>query len=374
MMGTGGRTRGMRVLMTADAVGGVWQYALELIGALAAHDVHVDLAVMGPPPDDAQRDQARAHDNVSLYESDYRLEWMDDSEADLRAAGGWLLELERALRPDVVHLNGYAHAALRWTAPVIVVAHSCVLSWWQTTLNEPAPPRYDAYRTAVARGLAAAHTVVAPTAAMMRMLAEHYLPPHRTRVIPNGRTPAAAPVSAERSGVLAVGRVWDPAKNLAALARVAPRLTQDVRIAGRDTDPHGRRIALEGVEMLGQLAARELAAEYTRAAVFVAPARYEPFGLAALEAAGAGCALVLSDIPTYREVWGDAAVYVPADDDDAFAAAIQRLLGDASLRSTQAERARLRAQEYTPERMARAYHALYRATLPDAAPATLVIS
>lgn len=373
MMGTG-RTRGMRVLMTADAVGGVWQYALELVGALAAHDVHVDLAVMGPPPDDAQRDQAREHDNVSLYESDYRLEWMDDAEADLRAAGGWLLELERGLRPDVVHLNGYAHAALRWTAPVIVVAHSCVLSWWQTTLNEPAPPRYDAYRTVVARGLAAAHTVVAPTAAMMRMLAEHYLPPHRTRVIPNGRTPVNAPVSAERSGVLAVGRVWDPAKNLAALARVAPRLAQGVRIAGRDTDPHGRRIVLQGVEMLGQLDARELAAEYARAAIFVAPARYEPFGLAALEAAAAGCALVLSDIPTYQEVWGDAAVYVPADDDDALAAAIQRLLGDGALRSAQGERARLRAQEYTPERMARAYHALYRSTLPDPAPATLVIS
>src|SRR5690606_38490675 len=125
-------------------------------------------------------------------------------------------------------------------------------------------------------GLAAAHTVVAPTAAMMRMLAEHYPPPRRMRVIPNGRTPLAVPASAGRAGVLSVGRVWDQAKNLRALARVAPRLSAPVRIAGPDTDPHGRQISLASVTLLGRLPADQLAHEYGRAAVFAAPARYEP--------------------------------------------------------------------------------------------------
>ena len=37
----------MKILMTADTVGGVWTYALELAGALAPHGVEVALATMG---------------------------------------------------------------------------------------------------------------------------------------------------------------------------------------------------------------------------------------------------------------------------------------------------------------------------------------
>ena len=49
-----------------------------------------------------------------------------------------------------------------------------------------------------------------------------------------------------------------------------------------------------------------------RATIFALPARYEPFGLSALEAGLAGCALVLGDIPM-REVWHDAAMFVPPE-------------------------------------------------------------
>ena len=37
------------VLMTADAVGGVWTYAMELCAALGGRGVRVALVVMGPP-------------------------------------------------------------------------------------------------------------------------------------------------------------------------------------------------------------------------------------------------------------------------------------------------------------------------------------
>jgi glycosyltransferase involved in cell wall biosynthesis len=51
-----------------------------------------------------------------------------------------------------------------------------------------------------------------------------------------------------------------------------------------------------------------------RASIYVHPARYEPFGLAILDAALAGCALVLGDIPSLRELWHDAAIFVPTED------------------------------------------------------------
>ena len=62
---------------------------------------------------------------------------------------------------------------------------------------------------------------------------------------------------------------------------------------------------------------QELAEHYDTAIlptrpIFVSVSRYEPFGLAVLEAAHAGCALVLSDIPTFRELWQGAASFVIA--------------------------------------------------------------
>src|SRR5690349_7829904 len=100
----------MKVLMTADAVGGVWTYALELTAALATYDVEVVLATMGPKPDTAKVLAAQAIGNLRLVRSRYRLEWMTDPWDDVRRAGEWLQQLAAREAVSIVHLNGYAHA------------------------------------------------------------------------------------------------------------------------------------------------------------------------------------------------------------------------------------------------------------------------
>src|SRR5690348_7167088 len=119
----------MHVLMTADTVGGVWTYALELAGALAPLGVDVTLATMGAPVSRAQASAASELPNLELVESRFALEWMPDAWRDVDDAGTWLLQIAQRVRPDVVHVNGYAHAALPFHAPVVCVAHSCVLTW-----------------------------------------------------------------------------------------------------------------------------------------------------------------------------------------------------------------------------------------------------
>jgi glycosyltransferase involved in cell wall biosynthesis len=98
-----------------------------------------------------------------------------------------------------------------------------------------------------------------------------------------------------------------------------------------------------------------------RAAVYALPARYEPFGLSVLEAALAGCALVLGDIPSLREVWGDAALFVHPDDGEGLAEALQGLMANPAERERRAALARARALTFTPRRMAEAYLELYAA-------------
>ena len=171
--------------MTADTVGGVWCYAVELIRALEPHGVEVLLATMGEPVSPEQRKEIAGLENVELAESSYKLEWMDDPWRDVAAAGEWLLELESHFAPDVIHLNGYAHGALPWSAPAIVVGHSCVLSWWEAVKGEPAPACWNEYREAMRRGLQAADHVIAPTGAMLNSMVEHYGPFAGARIIPN---------------------------------------------------------------------------------------------------------------------------------------------------------------------------------------------
>ncbi len=348
-----------RILMTADAAGGVWTYALELARALAGRGVTVGLATMGAPLTRDRREEARSIPSLELFESVFKLEWMGDPWDDVDRAGEWLLQLEARLKPDLVHLNGYVHAVLPWRAPVLTVGHSCVLSWWRAVKGCEAPASWDRYREAVSRGLAASRLVVAPTQAMLDALKENYPGAIReARVIPNGRDLALFRPRLKSRYVFAAGRLWDEGKNIAALETVAPRLAWPVYLAG-DRGPQAPPPA-RGVFALGPLTPPDLAHFYARAAIYALPARYEPFGLSVLEAAMSGCALVLGDIPSLRENWSNAAVFVPPDDTAALQMALKRLISDANLRGGLRARARVRARRFTPHRMAEAYLSAYR--------------
>jgi glycogen(starch) synthase len=353
-----------RVLMTADGVGGVWQYATDLSAALASRGAEVLLAVMGPPLTADQQAEA-ATEGVQVVEAGYRLEWMDDPWEDVAAAGAWLLALEREFAPDVVHLNGYCHAALPWRSPAIVVGHSCVRSWWRAVHNEAPPKSWARYTREVARGLQAARLVVTPTAAMLAALRDEYGAPDAGCVIPNGRAsvndPAPDP-AAKSEIVFAAGRLWDEAKNVQALCDVAAQLPWPVVVAGDAVPPVNHSHDVSGpVQRVGRLSTKAIASWYARAAIYALPARYEPFGLSVLEAAAAGCALVLGDIPSLRENWADAALFVPPGDRGALAAAITGLTGDAARRAELARRAVARGRQFTVARMAAAYTAAYNA-------------
>jgi glycogen synthase len=349
----------MKVLMTTDTVGGVWSYAMELTRALARFGVEICLATMGASLPRSQRAEIQSRPNITVHESSFRLEWMPDPWGDVQKAGAWLLEIAADTNPDIVHLNGYAHGALPWPAPVLMVGHSCVLSWWQAVRGEPAPARWDHYQRAVTRGLRAADTVVAPSRAMLKTLEQFYGPLPQPRVIPNARDPQAYASARKESWVLAAGRLWDAGKNVQALARVAPRLSWPVCIAGETKDPEGAVVSFPSVRALGKLTSHALAGCYARASIYAMPARYEPFGLSALEAALADCALVLGDIPSLREIWTDAALFVPPDDHEALEKTIEMLIADDQLRARQAAKARARALRFTPRRMGTGYYAAY---------------
>lgn len=359
----------MNILMTADTVGGVWTYTIDLCEALQDYDVIVELATMGAALSDLQRQQLAKLSNVRVHGSEYRLCWMPDSRDDVEAAGRWLLELAQDLKPDLAHLNDLAHGGLSWPCPVLLVGHSCVLSWWLAVKKEAAPmPDWAEYKTLVTESVRNASLLVAPTQAMLHSLLFHYGPAERTRVIHNGRDRPALAESAENGEreefIFAAGRLWDEAKNLDALTAIAAELPCPIYVAGETTGPDGCERSTEGVSFLGHLAPDELYGWLARANLYVAPATYEPFGLAALEAARSGCPLVLGDIKSLREVWGDAAVYANPADPAALRDKLHDLITSPRYRHYLAAAALARSRRYTAGAMAKAYMQCYRSLLP----------
>jgi glycosyltransferase involved in cell wall biosynthesis len=353
-----------RILMTGDTVGGVWTYTMELAEALGAHGVEVVLAALGGPPTGEQRLEASRIPNLDVLASDFKLEWMDDPWRDVAESGHWLLDLDEQYAPDIVHLNSYGHGSLPWSAPVVVTAHSCVLSWWQAVKGCAAPAEWGRYRDTVRASLNAAHVVTAPSAAMADAVANHYAVAN-CRVIANGRCPSRFRRAVKEPFVLTAGRLWDEAKNVAAVARIADRLPWPVYVAGEVLHPSGQAAQFGACTVLGRLAPAALSDWYSRAAIYALPARYEPFGLSALEAAHSGCALVLGDIPSLREIWGDSAVFVPPHDTEALAKAVAELIAAPERRAGMADAAWERASQFTPRRMAEGYLAAYRSIVPE---------
>jgi glycogen synthase len=354
----------MKILMTTDTIGGVWNYALELSEALVRYGVGVTLAAMGEPLSNHQRSEADAV-GVQVYEAHCKLEWMSNPWEDLRQVGQWLLDLHRLVRADLVHLNEYAHGALPWSAPTLLVGHSCVLSWWRAVQGKDAPDHWKRYREAVSWGLRSTDCVVAPSHAMLKALHDCYGWMPHTRVIYNGRCADRFVVGVKEPMILTAGRIWDKAKNLAMVEKVAPRLAWPVYAAGDRQCPHTDSCGFEhsnAVRLLGTLNGQELAHWMGKTSIYVLPARYEPFGLTALEAGLCGCALVLGDIPSLREIWRDHAVFVDPDDPRALEHALRQLIDDPGHRERMAMRARSRALEFTAQRMAwqylDAYHRL----------------
>jgi len=78
-----------------------------------------------------------------------------------------------------------------------------------------------------------------------------------------------------------------------------------------------------------------------------------------LEAGLSGCALVLGDIPSLRELWDGAALFVPPDQPAPLRKALTELISNPERRQSLATAARHRGLQYSPARMARGYLGIY---------------
>jgi glycosyltransferase involved in cell wall biosynthesis len=350
--------------MSADAVGGVWTYALDLARGLADHGIRTTLAVPGPAPQSHQIKAAQEVPGLAVERIDAPLDWTATRADEVRDASAKISALARRVRADIVQVNSAPLAAgLKRDVPLIIACHSCVATWWDTVRGTPLPADFRWQRDLAAEAFAGADALVAPSNAFSALTARTYDLPRQPLAIHNGRRapiPHAERPSFPPGFVFTAGRLWDEGKDIATLEHAAPHIRGPVVAAGPLAGPNGAAQSFQHLRCLGSLPEALVGRWLSGGPVFVSTARYEPFGLAVLEAAQAGCPLVLSDIPTFRELWNGAAAFVPPGDARAFAQAVNAILADPERRSRRGQAARERAARYTPEPMADAMAQLIR--------------
>jgi glycosyltransferase involved in cell wall biosynthesis len=365
----------MHVLLTADTLTGTWTYARELVTGLVARGVKVTLVSFGDVP---LPEQIAWMDNLPGFDyhpTAFRLEWMQEGEADFDEARAYLQALIAEVRPDLLHLTQYCFGTLEVNIPRLVVAHGDLLSWWVAVHgHEPRETQWMRwYRSMVADGIRGATVVVSPSMYMLDTLRLCYAKPANSTVIYNGRNPLLFnPYTSKDDSVLSVGKLWDAGKQVSLLTQHSHPLPvcivaadqpvdvmrfplrADVKLKTEDYD-----VAFRGPQTEAQL--RQL---YSKASIYVATSRYEPFGMAPLEAALSRCAIVANDIPVFRELWGDAALYFRTNDASSLADALRRLSDDRDFCRAHGNLAYQRARTRFPaRRMVDDYVDLYRRLL-----------
>jgi len=357
---------GMRLMLVTDAVGGVWTYSLDLARALREWDVEAFLVVTGPSPSAEQRSEASGFE---VIDTGLPLDWTARRPDLIRRAGCALAELAGKEGADLVQVNSAALLAdCEFDQPVVALQHSCVASWWAAVKGTPLPPDFAWRRDLIECGLNRAAAVVAPSAAFAALTARTYALARPVHAVHNGRRALAMKRRPMEDYVFWAGRLWDEGKNVRALDEAAARISARVEAAGPLEGPNGAQASFENLRCLGELTPSGIADRLAARPIFASAALYEPFGLSVLEAAQAGCALVLSDISSFRELWSGCATFVPANDSDAFAEAVEELLANPARRTDLGIAARMHALRYTPDLMAQRMVQIYEHLLPEPQP------
>ena len=362
----------MHVLVTADTLSGGWTYARELVTGLVTRGVQVTLVTFGEIPLPEQTAWMDSLHGLDYRPTAFRLEWMQEAEQDLPESSNFLIDLVEEIQPDVIHLNQFCYGNLPVDVPRVVMAHGDMISWSQAVHGRsPRPSRWlKWYCDTIISGIEGADALVAPSAWMIDTLRACYTRSRRDVVIHPGRNPIFFnPYVSKDDSVLAVGRLIDAGKQVSLLTQYVHPLS--VCIVGCEHTVPMPRIPIRAdvkvatdqssVAIRGPQTEAQLRALYSRAAIYAATSRYEPLGMPPLEAALSRCAIVANDIPSFREIWGDAALYFETNDAASLADAIRRLNADRQMCRAYANLAYTRARDrFTTKRMIDEYLQLYR--------------
>jgi glycosyltransferase involved in cell wall biosynthesis len=338
---------------------GIGTYAFALLEALLALPGDERYVVLWDPQ------QAHARFDLAGVRSHPRVTWVERPYPPLRPwalvqVGGWL----RRLTPDV-YFSPFHLLPLMPGCPCVLTIHDVRPLRFR---NELDPVRGALFRRSLQRACRARLLVTVSDFSRAEIVALLPAAPARVRTVRPGVQPRLGGLAPERPPAAPDGPfalvVGDnrPHKNHAVLASAWARFgaVPPLALVGAgpvdarhpDLAALARRAGTQAYH-LGRVSQHELAWLYQHATLLVFPSRYEGFGSPLAEAFAQGLPAVVSDLPVFREIGGDAACFVESDRADRWAEVVDDLARDARARERMCAAGRARAAGLTYEQTAR---------------------
>lgn len=251
------------------------------------------------------------------------------------------------------------------------------------------PKRFKSYmQQIIKRGIYQADHIIAVSNSAMENILHNFpdLPPQKITAIPHGLEefarkdfPAETIKNVEsKYGIIEpfifyLGTI-EPRKNLERLINAyeifttwrkdVPLLVLGGKKGWLSEGIYQRAMLLKDkIRFTGFIEEEDLPVLYSRASLFVFPSLYEGFGLPLLEAMSFGVPIIASDIPTNREVLGEAGYYFPAEDVEALAKCLTKLWDDEKLRMELSEVGRKKIEDYSWDKAARKLKSVFEEML-----------
>ena len=209
----------MRVLVTTDTVTGTWTYTRELVSGLVSQGARVTLVSFGeisPPRTDQWTGLLHG---LEYRPTAFRLEWMQEGEADFKDASNYLTGICREQRPDIFHTTQFCFSGtLPVQVPKVVVAQGdsgqlVARCPWARTERIPLDAMVSRHGNSRLAGCRLGGAT--PTQWMQEMLARSYVRPPDTAVVHNGRNPIFFnPYVTKEESIPSIGRLWDAGKQV----------------------------------------------------------------------------------------------------------------------------------------------------------------
>mgnify|MGYP003393417340 CR=1 FL=1 len=146
--------------------------------------------------------------------------------------------------------------------------------------------------------------------------------------------------------ILYVGNAH-PHKNVESLIKAAGILKIKLVLLGDDKFFYPRLPKSKYVEIVGFISNDKIADWYRHASALVTASKMEGFGIPPLEAMSVGCPAIVSDIPVFHEVYGDAAVYFDQDDPNDIAKVVKETLANKKLLKEMIEKGYSQVAKYS---------------------------
>ena len=266
---------------------------------------------------------------------------------------------------DVIHAHGYGRFPT-FVAPLRRILHTPVILTTHSDLGRPSL-RKSFFDAAVSRlTVKSADVVIAVSYHEKKVLERLGVEETAIRVIPNGVDLGYLPRRRGRTGgrrtILYVGRLDFEQKGVDVLLRAVSKLVRErgfdvnLKLVGPDWGDLGRAVSIakelqiqDSVEYLGVLPTEAIVDEMSSADVLALPSRFEPFGIAILEAMAAGLPVVASAVGGVPEVIVDGENGLLSEPGDAtsLSGQISRILLDPEYGEKLAGSARRSVREYS---------------------------